>query len=134
MVNYITNIFSMQVILIIKDNSIIYAIKYYIFVCRQLRHIIIIIRNNNKMSISRAKLIDNLEHGETMNIKLVDVGTGEVIKPTKNDIIHIIEDFIVDSSQDDRERIEVLVEYKKYIIYILCMRTPHVISGAFLFL
>jgi len=60
------------------------------------------------MSISRAKLIDNLEHGETMNIKLVDVGTGEVIKPTKDDIIHIIEDFIVDSSQDDRERIEVL--------------------------
>ena len=55
------------------------------------------------MSISRAKLID-----DSMNIKLVDVNTGEVIKPNKEDIIHVIEDFIVDSSQDDRERIEVL--------------------------
>ena len=53
--------------------------------------------------LHRAKLID-----DSMNIKLVDVGTGEVIKPTKDDIIHIIEDFIVDSSQDDKERIEVL--------------------------
>ena len=55
------------------------------------------------MGIPRAKLID-----DSIRIKLVDVGTGEVIKPTKDDIIHIIEDFIVDSSQDDRERIEVL--------------------------
>ena len=53
--------------------------------------------------LANKKLID-----DSMNIKLVDVGTGEVIKPTKEDIIHIIEDFIVDSSQDDRERIEVL--------------------------
>ena len=53
--------------------------------------------------LANKKLID-----DSMNIKLVDVGTGEVIKPTKDDIIHIIEDFIVDSSQDDRERIEVL--------------------------
>ena len=53
--------------------------------------------------LANKKLID-----DSMNIKLVDMGTGEVIKPTKDDIIHIIEDFIVDSSQDDRERIEVL--------------------------
>ena len=53
--------------------------------------------------LANKKLID-----DSMNIKLVDVGTGEVIRPTKEDIIHIIEDFIVDSSQDDRERIEVL--------------------------
>ena len=53
--------------------------------------------------LANKKLID-----DSMNIKLVDVLTGEVIKPTKDDIIHIIEDFIVDSSQDDRERIEVL--------------------------
>ena len=53
--------------------------------------------------LANKKLID-----DSMNIKLVDVGTGEVIKPTKDDIIHIIEDFIVDSSQDDKERIEVL--------------------------
>ena len=53
--------------------------------------------------LANKKLID-----DSMNIKLVDVDTGEVIKPTKDDIIHIIEDFIVDSSQDDRERIEVL--------------------------
>jgi len=66
--------------------------------------IIIIIGVNNKMprTMSR-KLIDS-----DIRIKLVDVGTGEVIKPTKQDIINIIEDFIVDSSQDDRERIEVL--------------------------
>ena len=51
----------------------------------------------------RAKLID-----DSINIKLVDVNTGEVIKPTKNDIIHIIEDFIVDSTQEDKDRIEVL--------------------------
>ena len=55
------------------------------------------------MNTPRAKIVDN-----SINIKLVDVGTGEVIKPTKDDIIHIIEDFIVDSSQDDRVRIEVL--------------------------
>ena len=55
--------------------------------------------------LANKKLIDGIH---TINIKLVDVGTGEVIKPTKDDIIHIIEDFIVDSSQDDRERIEVL--------------------------
>ena len=53
--------------------------------------------------LANKKLID-----DSIRIKLVDVGTGEVIKPTKDDIIHIIEDFIVDSSQDDRERIEVL--------------------------
>ena len=53
--------------------------------------------------LANKKLID-----DSMNIKLVDVLTGEVIKPTKDDIIHIIEDFIVDSSQDDKERIEVL--------------------------
>ena len=53
--------------------------------------------------LTNKKLID-----DSMSIKLVDVTTGEVIKPTKDDIIHIIEDFIVDSSQDDRERIEVL--------------------------
>ena len=60
------------------------------------------------MGISRAKIIDNLEHGQSLNIKLVDVGTGEVVKPTKEDIIHIIEDFIVDSTQEHKERIEVL--------------------------
>ena len=55
------------------------------------------------MGIPRAKL-----ENESMGIRLVSMRTGEVIKPTKEDIIHIIEDFIVDSSQDDRERIEVL--------------------------
>jgi|TARA_R100001530_G_scaffold79485_1_gene55425 hypothetical protein len=55
------------------------------------------------MGIPRAKIVDN-----SISIKLVDMGTGEVIKPTKEDIIHIIEDFIVDSTQEDKERIEVL--------------------------
>ena len=53
--------------------------------------------------LHRAKIVDN-----DISIKLVDVGTGEVIKPTKDDIIHIIEDFIVDSTQEDKDRIEVL--------------------------
>ena len=55
------------------------------------------------MGIPRAKL-----ENESMGIRLVSMRTGEVIKPSKEDIIHIIEDFIVDSSQDDKERIEVL--------------------------
>ena len=55
------------------------------------------------MNTPRAKIVDN-----SIGIKLVSMVTGEVIKPTKEDIIHIIEDFILDSTQEDKERIEVL--------------------------